>query len=127
MTKAKGETIYYTESTWRDSSGRTGRTYHTYRRIDDVTFKRISERNTTPPFERMRDFGAYRLVIDLKTGDVYSHTGAVDENDWTLRRFGDAVENGVGYEHIDGAIVDETWLKQNALDVVRTLLRDKAR
>ena len=127
MTKTKGETIYYTESTWRDSSGRTGRTYDTYRRIDDVTFKRISERDTTPPFERTRDFGMYRLAIDLKTGDVYSHTGATDENDWPLRRFGDAVRNGVEYERIDGAIVDEAWLKQNALDVVRALLRDKAR
>ena len=69
----------------------------------------------------------YRLAIDLKTGDVYSHTGAIDENDWPLRRFGDAVRNGVEYERIDGAIVDEAWLKQNALDVVRALLRDKAR
>ena len=127
MTKTKGETIYYTESAWRDSSGRTGRTYDTYRHIDDVTIKRISERDATPPFERTRDFGMYRLAIDLKTGDVYSHTGAIDENDWPLRRFGDAVRNGVEYERIDGAIVDEAWLKQNALDVVRALLRDKAR
>jgi len=119
----KGETIYFKEVCWSGSRGQLSSTYELYKRVDEETFKRISERDDTG--ERMRDFGNYRLFLDLSSGDVYEHTNSVPEREWILKQFNDTVSVGANYEKLDVPLVNERWVKANAFDLVHMLLKHK--
>lgn len=117
----KGETFYFKEVDWNGSRGHE-RSYELYKRIDDETSRRIS--GCDQDGGSLRDFG-YRLSIDLNSGDVYEHVESIQEKDWTLRQFNDAIAEGVNYEKLNSPLVDENWIKANAFDLVHMLLKRK--
>lgn len=117
----KGETFYFKEVDGNGSRGHE-RSYELYKRIDDETSRRIS--GCDQDGGSLRDFG-YRLSIDLNSGDVYEHVESIQEKDWTLRQFNDAIAEGVNYEKLNSPLVDENWIKANAFDLVHMLLKRK--